>query len=70
MKKFLKRLVVYFIGIAVIDIVFELLYAGNIELTVLSGNTRSFLFIFIGAITVTGLSMVFDQPEQNQNNEN
>jgi len=70
MIKFLKRLGMYFIGIAIIDIIGELFYAGNLESTVLSGNIRSFVFIFIGSFTVTALSLIFDRTEQEQSDEN
>ena len=63
MTTFLKRLVVIFIGVNAIDIVVEFFYAGNFESTILSGSIRRFVFMLIGAIIVSALSMVFDRPE-------
>ena len=64
MTVFLKRLVMIFMGVNVIDIIAEFFYSGNFESTILSGNIRRFVFMLIGAIIVTALSMVFDQPEK------
>ncbi len=64
MKSYLKKFALFFIGIAVIDIIVDLLFEGNIESTVLSGNIRSFIYIFLGALVVTALSSYFEKQEK------
>jgi len=64
MKSYLKKFALFFIGIAVIDIIVDLIYEGNIESTVLSGNIRSFIYIFLGTLVVTALSSYFEKQEK------
>jgi hypothetical protein len=64
MTTFLKRLVVIFLGVNAIDIIVEFFYAGNIESTILSGSISRLVFMSIGTIIVSALSMVFDPPEK------
>ena len=65
MKSSLKKFVLFFVGIAAIDIIIEFLFEGNIESTVLAGNIRSFIYIFLGAIVVTFLSLYLEKKEKN-----
>ncbi len=64
MKSPLKKFVLFFIGIAAIDTIVDLIFEGNIESTVLSGNIRSFIYIFLGALVVTALSSYFEKQEK------
>ncbi len=64
MKSLLKKFALFFIGIAAIDIIVDLIFEGNIESTVLSGNIRSFIYIFFGALVVTALSSFFEKQEK------
>ncbi len=64
MKSSLKKFVLFFIGIAAIDIVVEFLFEGNIESTILTGNIRSFIYIFLGTLVVTFLSFYFEKQEK------
>jgi hypothetical protein len=69
MTTFFKRLAVIFIGVNVIDIIVEFFYAGNFEATILSGSIRRFVFMLIGAVIISVLSMVFDPPKRKQADE-
>ncbi len=57
MKSPIKRFAILFVGIAIIDVSVDFLFEGNIDSMVLTGNIRSFIYIFFGALVVTVLSV-------------
>ena len=63
MKKFITRLLMYFVGIGLIDFAVELVYSKGIESTIISGDMKPVLYVFSGALFVTILSLYLEKKE-------
>jgi hypothetical protein len=63
MKLFFSRLIIYFIGVSVIDIIVDLIFYQSIESTILGGHMRSIIITFIVVLIGTIIISVIRKAE-------
>jgi hypothetical protein len=63
MKLFFSRLIIYFIGVSVIDIIVDLIFYQSIESTILAGHMPSIIITFIAVLIVTIIITVIKKAE-------
>lgn len=69
MKKFFMRLAGYFVFVAAIDLVVDYLYYKSLETTVLGGDPRTIIIMFIAVLVGTILLTMHERMKRTDEQE-